>query len=138
MSRRPLSAFVLAASLLALRAWAQSTTKPLNLTLPPSDLPAPAGTTGKPTTAAPGVYYGDTSGRTADDDTVATPACDDATVNQPQLHGSVSTGVIAGNRVDGNYQGGTVNISKRFGSCDHPTGGVSFSIGASTGHFHGH
>lgn len=133
---RPLSALALIASLLALPAWAQST-RPLNLKLPPSDLPATASTTAKPAASAPGVYYGDTSGRTAADDAVAAPACDDATVNQPQVHGSVSTGVVAGHHVDGSYQGGTINLSKTFGSCDHPTGGVSFSIGASTGHFHG-
>lgn len=128
---------LLLAGLFAPSAWAQ-TGKPLNLKLPPSDLPAPAATTAKPATA-PGVYYGDTSGRTAADDAAAAaiPDCDDATYNQAQMHGSVSTGVMAGSHVGGNYQSGTVNLSKAFGSCDHPTGGVSVSIGASQEHFHG-
>lgn len=130
---------LLVASLLALPAWAQSS-KPLNLKLPPSELPASAATATKPASAA-GVYYGDTSGRTAADDAAdaaaVLPDCDDATYNQTQVHGSVSTGVMAGNHVNGNYQSGTVNLSKAFGSCDHPTGGVSVSIGAGQGHFHG-
>lgn len=128
-------------SLLSLPAWAQSSGKPLNLKLPPSDLPAPSGTASKPASAAsayaPGAYYGDTSGRTAADDEAALPDCDDATYNQPQVHGSVGMGVMSGNHVDGSYQNGTVHLSKAFGSCGHPTGGVSVSIGAGSGHFHG-
>lgn len=137
--RLPLVASLLAACLITSAAWAQSS-QPLNLKLPPSELPATAATTAKPATA-PGVYYGDTSGRTAADDAAdaasAIPDCDDATYNQAQVHGSVGTGVMAGNHVSGNYQTGTVNLSKAFGSCDHPTGGVSVSIGAGQGHFHG-
>ena len=129
---------LLAACLIALPAWAQNG-KPLNLKLPPSELPAAATTTAKPS-AAPGVYYGDTSGRTAADDAAGTPAsipdCDDAAYNQAQVHGSVGTGVMAGSHVSGNYQTGTVRLSKAFGSCDHPTGGISVSIGAAQGHFH--
>ena len=130
---------LLLACLFALPARAQ-TGKPLNLKLPPSDLPATTATTASPA-KAPGVYYGDTSGRTAADNAAdaaaAIPDCDDATFNQAQVHGSVSTGVMAGSHVSGNYQSGTVNLSKAFGSCDHPTGGVSVSIGAGEGHFHG-
>jgi hypothetical protein len=134
---RPLlPAAALLASLLTAPAWAQSANQPLNLKLPPSNLPTPASTAPKPATA-PGVYYGDTSGSTAADDEVAADHCDDATFNQPQVHGSVGLGVMSGRHIDGNYQRGTVTLGKAFGSCDHPTGGVSVSIGADNGHFHG-
>jgi hypothetical protein len=141
----------LAASLLAASAMAQTGNgKPLNLKLPPSDLPAAAGSTApaasstaaRPASRAPGVYYGDTSGSMGDNEDTARvpaqPACDDSTYNQPQIHGSVGMGVVGGRHVSGNYQGGTVNISQAFGSCDEPRGGVSISIGGSNGHFHGH
>jgi hypothetical protein len=130
----PAAAFL--AILLAAPAWSQSASQPLNLKLPPSDLPASSSTAPKPATA-PGLYYGDTSGRTAADDEVAVDNCDDATYNQPQVHGSVGMGVMSGNHVDGSYQRGTVSLSKAFGSCGHPSGGVSLSIGAGSGHFHG-
>jgi hypothetical protein len=139
----------IAASLLAASAMAQTSHgKPLNLKLPPSDLPAASSTApaassstaARPASRAPGVYYGDTSGRMGDtEDTArAQPACDDSTYNQPQVHGSVGMGVVGGNHVSGNYQAGTVSISQAFGSCDEPRGGVSISIGAGNGHFHGH
>ena len=63
--------------------------------------------------------------------------CDDSTYNQPQMRGSVGMGVVGGNHVSGNYQTGTVSLSKAFGSCDHPGGGVSISVGARNGNFHG-
>jgi hypothetical protein len=131
----------LAISLLVATASAQ-TAKPLNLKLPPSDIPAASASTPKPSTAAttaPGVYYGDTSGRMGNDDTAtsATADCDDYSYNQPQVHGSVGMGVVGGNHGSGSYQGGTVNLSKAFGSCDHPTGGVSISVGGGSGNFHG-
>jgi hypothetical protein len=135
---RPLG--LLLASVLATSAAAQSTSKPLNLKLPPGAVPATSGSAAKPASAstAPGVYYGDTSGTT--DAAIAAnepPAdtCDDATYNNTQVHGSVGMGVVGGNHVSGNYQTGTVNLSKAFGDCDHPTGGVSISIGAGQGHF---
>jgi hypothetical protein len=129
----------LAASLLATTAWAQTAGKPLNLKLPPSDIPAASSTAARPAASAPGVYYGDTSGRMGNNDTTAaattTDDCDDYSYNQPQMHGSVGMGVVGGNHFSGNYQTGTVNLSKAFGSCDHPSGGVSISIGGGTGHF---
>jgi hypothetical protein len=141
----------LLAALLATPLYAQSAGKPLNLKLPPSDIPA-ASTTAAPrphdaaagSTAtshahdAPGTYYGDTSGRMGNDlgDTAEAPDCDDSTYNEPQVHGSVGMGVVGGNHVSGNYQTGTVNVSKAFGSCDDPSGGINISIGAGTGHFH--
>lgn len=131
---------LLLASALATSAAAQSADRPLNLKLPPGAAPAAGSSAAKPAGAstAPGVYYGDTSGSTdaglaAEADTA--DHCDDATYNNTQVHGSVGMGVLAGNHVSGNYQTGTVNLSKAFGDCDHPTGGVSISIGAGQGHF---
>lgn len=65
------------------------------------------------------------------------PACDDATYTQPQVHGSVGMGVVAGNHVSGNYQTGSVRLSKNLGSCDHPTGGLGLSINVGQGNFNG-
>lgn len=129
----------LLAILIAAPAAAQSASKPLNLKLPPGDLPAASSTAATPTRDAPGTYYGDTSGRMGNTEVASSerPDCDDSTYNQPQVHGSVGMGVVGGNHVSGNYQTGTVNLSQAFGSCDHPTGGVSISIGGGTGHFNG-
>ncbi|MHB1059766.1 MAG: hypothetical protein ACYC0F_17975 [Rhodanobacter sp.] len=130
----------LLAALLVSPAWAQSTGKPLNLKLPPGELPAASGTAAAPARDAPGVYYGDTSGRMGNADVASDdrPDCDDSTYNQAQMHGSVGMGVMGGNHMSGNYQTGTVNISKAFGSCDEPSGGISISVGAGSGHFHDH
>ncbi|UPG86471.1 hypothetical protein L2Y94_03670 [Luteibacter aegosomatis] len=146
--------------LVSVGAMAQDASRPLNLKLPPDYVPASSATAAAPahagTTAGaprgsgesvavtpsrpkdpPGTYYGDTSGRMADtaiaDDE---PRCDDATYNKPQVHGSVSTGVMSGSHGrSGDFQSGVVNLSQAFGSCDHPTGGVSISVGGGTGHF---
>jgi len=87
----------------------------------------------------PGTYYGDTSGAIGDTQAAASapPAatCDDATYNQPQVHGAISTGVVSGNHFSGSYTGGGVTLSQAFGSCEHPTGGMSISVGGTTGHF---
>jgi len=155
----------LAGALLVTSAWAQ-TTQPLNLKLPPGNNDAPAssssaarpassssttnpGSTAKPGSAAgsgstaaaarpaPGVYYGDTSGSMGNS-TADTQTCDDSRFNDAQVHGSVSTGVVSGSHVGtGVWQGGEVNVTKAFGDCDHPTGGIGFSIGVSQGSFHG-
>ena len=152
---------IIAGSLLASSAWAQSSSQPLNLKLPPGSLvPAPASSSSAPpapratsidpvaaskasapasTSTAPGVYYGDTSGRTYADTADATvQSCDDSTYNQPQVHGSVGMGVVGGNHVSGNYQTGTINVSKALGSCDHPTGHVGISISVGKGDFRDH
>ncbi len=128
----------LLATLLAAPAWAQSAGKPLNLKLPPSEIPAPGSTAAAPAHDAPGVYYGDTSGRMGNAEVAidGRPDCDDSTYNEAQVHGSVGMGVMSGNHVSGNYQTGTVNVSKAFGSCDDPGGGISISIGTGSGHFH--
>jgi hypothetical protein len=145
-----------ATTFLATAAVAQE--KPLNLKLPPDYVPAPASTAAAPATSTapaatksgdnvavtpsrpkdpPGTYYGDTSGRMAGADVADdVPRCDDATYNKPQVHGSVSTGVVsASHGGSGSYQAGTVSLSQAFGSCDHPTGGVSISVGGGSGHF---
>lgn len=134
---------LLATVLLASSAWAQSVSKPLNLKLPPSsDLPASNASDARPASAstAPGVYYGDTSGvtvvgRAASNPDTATDGCDDATYNKPQAHGSVAVGVAAGNHVSGNYQSGTVNITKPLGDCKHPSGILSITAHASQSRF---
>lgn len=131
----------IAACLLAASAQAQTASQPLNLKLPPvsqlppSDLPAASSTSAtKPGSAAPGVYYGDTSGHVEADDTVAhrTTDCDDATYNKPETHGSVGMGVVSGSHMgSGTWNSGNVNITQRMGSCDHPTGSIGVSIGVS-------
>lgn len=134
----------LAGALLVSSVWAQTASKPLNLKLPPSDVPASSATAAQPASSgsiaaakpAPGVYYGDTSGRMGDSRTANAPACDDSKYNDAQVHGSVGMGVVGGNHVSGSYQTGEVNVTKALGDCDHPTGGVSFSIGVSQGNFH--
>lgn len=145
---------VLLACLLAGSAFAQDTKAPLNLKLPPqsdmppSSLPAssataakPAGssTTSKSASSAPGAYYGDTSGRMGniDERTARTQRCDDSTYNQPQVHGSVGMGVMAGSRMSGNYQTGAMSVTKNIGDCDDPKGSVNFSIGVGQSHFNG-
>lgn len=128
----------LATSLLVASAWAQTATGPLNLKLPPSDLPATSSTAAKPAGDAPGVYYGDTSGRMGNDTVASVPDCDDSTYNQPQVHGSVSTGIVSGSHMGtGSWGAGQVNVSKAFGSCDDPGGGISISVGGGSGSFHG-
>lgn len=136
----------LLATLLVAPAWAQSASQPLNLKLPPSSVPASSSSSAAhsnskaaaPAKDSPGVYYGDTSGRMGNTevDREARPACDDYAYNKPQVHGSVGMGVVGGNHVSGNYQTGSVSVSKAFGSCDDPHGGVSFSISSGTGTFH--
>jgi hypothetical protein len=131
------------AALLTTTAWAQTPARPLNLKLAPADIPAASSTVARPAsaTSAPGVYYGDTSGRMGNTEVTSASDtdsdCDDYSYNRPQVHGSVGMGVVGGNHVSGNYQTGTVNLSKAFGSCDHPRGGVSISVGGGTGNFHG-
>lgn len=150
MKTIPITTF-LAACLLSGIAPAQNAGgQALNLQLPPSDLPVAASTagnhaSGKPATdrngnptSAPGVYYGDTSGRKANaGERVAAQRCDDATYNQPQMHGSASMGVMGGNHVSGSYQAGTINITKNLGDCEHPSGGIGVSISVGQGQFHG-
>jgi hypothetical protein len=89
-----------------------------------------------PISTTPGVYYGDTSGRLGDNGTADTQTCDDSKYNDPQVHGSISTGVVSGSHIGtSSYSGGEVNVTKAFGDCDHPTGGISISIGGTTNNF---
>jgi len=153
-----LIATALAIALLATAAHAQQSTSGLNLKLPPGSVPASSSTAPAPakpsdappamdavnsrpasaasSRAAPGVYYGDTSGRTAAQDEAeaeaSRPHCDDATYNQPQVHGSVGMGVVTGNHWgSGTYNSGMVNVTQRTGDCSHPTGSIGLSIGVS-------
>jgi heterodisulfide reductase subunit A-like polyferredoxin len=133
---------LLATGLLASSAGAQSVSKPLNLKLPPgSEFPTSNASDARPASAstAPGVYYGDTSGvavgGAASNPDAAADSCDDATYNKPQVHGSVAVGVAAGNRVSGNYQSGTVNVTRPLGDCRHPTGILIITAHASQSRF---
>lgn len=168
---------LLAASVLATSAWAQSATKPLNLTLPPASVssqtspaavtarsakatstaavsaPAALATVSATTTieplpassTPPDTHYDETANRIVDAADSANravdaadsgkPACNDAAYAQPQVHGSVGMGVVGGNHVSGNYQTGSVQATKNFGSCDHPTGGMSLSVDMGRGNF---
>jgi hypothetical protein len=154
---------LLATSLLAGTAWAQTSSNqpppPLNLSLPQANsmpsslLPASSSSSAKPAAgststaatskpgSAPGAYYGDTSGRmgNADEERTASTSqtCDDSTYNQAQVHGDVGMGVMSGSHTSGSYQSGAVSVTKNLGDCEHPSGGVSFSVGVSQGQFHG-
>jgi hypothetical protein len=128
----------LASTVLTTSVWAQAAPKPLNLKLPPSDVPASSSTTTKPASSTPGVYYGDTSGRMGNTSVADAPACDDSKYNDAQMHGSVGMGVVGGNHMSGSYQTGEVNVTKALGDCDHPTGAIGFSVSVGQGHFHGH
>jgi hypothetical protein len=156
-------AVLAALALTATTAFAQDASKPLNLRLPADYVPAPASTAAAPASASsvagtapknggtnvavtptrpkdpPGAYYGDTSGRMANTETDSgAPRCDDATYNKPQVHGSITTGVVsASHGGSGSYQGGAVSLSQAFGSCEHPTGGVSISVGGMNNNFGG-
>ena len=152
-----------ALALTATSAWAQDASKPLNLRLPADYVPASASTAAAPASASsvagtapkngganvavtpsrpkdpPGAYYGDTSGRMANTEADSgAPRCDDATYNKPQVHGSITTGVVSSSHGgSGSYQGGAVSLSQAFGDCEHPTGGVSISIGGANNNFGG-
>jgi len=160
---------LLAASILATSAWAQSAPRPLNLTLPRDSVssqtgaaparsakasstaavPAPAagGQPSSANSAPPESHYdatanqivdaADSANRPVDVADSGKPACDDATYRQPQVHGSVGMGVVAGNHISGNYQTGGVQVTKNLGSCDHPTGGLGLSINVGQGNFNG-
>ncbi len=149
------------AAIVAASASAQSAPQPLNLKLPRDSVPAenanavpaqsnnansvaatPAATqapdpSAKPVQMQPGAPYDDPDGLSEYSEASAARKCDDSTYAQPQVHGSVGMGVVAGNHTSGNYQTGDINASKAFGSCDHPTGGASISIGVGQGNFNG-
>lgn len=65
----------------------------------------------------------------------APPACDDKTYGEPQVHGSIGMGIVAGSHLSGNYQSGTVQVTKALGTCDDPTGFVGLSISVGQGNF---
>jgi len=150
------------AAVMAASACAQSATQPLNLKLRPESVPAestspapvqgnneevapvtsPAADASSPTAEPaqmqPRAQYAGPYRMSENPEASAARKCDDATYTQPQIHGDVTAGVVAGNHVSGNYQSGVVYVSKAFGSCDNPTGNVGISIGAGQGNFSGH
>ncbi|MGH8182034.1 MAG: hypothetical protein ACREPH_00035 [Rhodanobacteraceae bacterium] len=146
------NAILIAACLMTGVAAAQNTAQPLNLQLPPSDMPVAASTAGshpsshgQPArdangnpTSPPGVYYGDHgSGMAQTGERVAAQRCDDSTYNKPQMHGSASMGVMGGNHMSGSYEAATINMTKNLGDCEHPSGGIGLSIHVSQGQFNG-
>ena len=127
------------AGLFSLSAWAQSSPQPLDLKLPTDNAAVDAadveavrqGAAVSPSSAMPSAFrYDDPNPRNR---VAQGRPCDDAIYNQPQVHGSASVGVAAGNHVSGNYQSGVVHVSKAFGSCEAPTGDVNVSIGVTRG-----
>lgn len=156
--KAPYHVFAVLAGLLSASALAQTAPRTLDLKLPPGSVPAQSAS------AAPVHGSNDTAPPAAPNATVASPQsgqtqpplnydepddlyadanaggkrkCDDATYGQAQVHGAVTAGVVAGNHVSGNYQSGVVNVSKAFGSCDNPAGGVSVTIDVGQGNFNG-
>ena len=91
----------------------------------------------EPARMQPGMPY-DADRMSENSDASAAHRCDDAKYGTSQVHGSATVGVAGGNRISGSYQSGAVNISKAFGSCDNPTGGVGISIGVERENFEGH
>jgi hypothetical protein len=135
---------ILAMLIVALPALAQEHGKPLDLRLSPDSVPAgaatsaPAHSSSVATQTPPGVYYGDTSGRIYSERRSESTPCDEDRFARTQVHGSVGAGVMAGDHISGTSQSATVHISKAFGSCNHPTGGVSISIGVRRDDVHPH
>jgi hypothetical protein len=141
------------AAVVAASACAQSATQPLNLKLPPESVPAESASpppaqgnnedvapvtsaaTADPAQMQPGAQYAGPYRMSGNPGAGTARKCDDVTYTQPQIHGDVTAGVVGGNHVSGNYQSGVVNVSKAFGSCENPTGGIGISIGAGQGNF---
>lgn len=145
-------------------ACAQSAPQPLNLNLPPDSaglasasaapVPRSSGDPGindnaivdamdasnpptEPARMQPGMPY-DPDRLPQNSGASAARNCDDAKYGASQLHGSATVDVIGGSHASGNYQSGVVSVSKAFGSCDHPTGGASISIGVERENLDGH
>lgn len=117
----------LACGLLAGSLWAQTATALEDVEMPPRDLADASSISAPPGIDAPGVYYGDTSGRRYGDEDPDAPACEDSTYNEPEVHGDVRAGVSSG-RYGGTHTGATVHVTKRLGTCDDPKGEAFMSI----------
>jgi hypothetical protein len=156
--KNPLYVSAVLAAILCAAASAQTAPRALDLKLPPGSVPAqsasaaPEHTGNEPAAAAamnttvtspaagqtqPPLNYDEADDPYAESDAGAKRKCDDAAYGQAQVHGALTAGVVAGNHVSGNYQSGVVNVSKAFGSCDHPTGGVSVTIDAGQANLNG-
>ena len=57
------------------------------------------------------------------------PACNNKAYKKPHMFGSAGIGVFSGSDIEGNYETGTVSVAKALGSCSHPSGGITFSLG---------
>ena len=125
------------AGLLAVPAMAQTDAPPpLNLKLPAHAVPAAPRQDAAPAHGgtAPGVYYGDTSGTTdaalaANDPDTGADACDDATYNKTQVHGSIGMGVMSGSHAsDGTARRAPIRGESRMLAVrDRPTRAPSTS-----------
>ncbi len=136
--------FASIAGMLSISAWAQSAPPKLDLTLPSASaaLDNTAAFASKPPPNSKTAANGNAARKgPANDNAIVDaadsrrPACNDVNYGKPQVHGSVGVGVMAGNHVSGNYQTGSLYVSKAMGSCDHSTGDISFSINVSKGNF---
>jgi len=127
---------------LSMSAWAQSSPQPLDLKLPADNAAVDAadveaarqGADVQPSSPAmpSAFHYDDPNPRNR---MAQAPPCNDAAYTQPQVHGSVEAGVVGGNHVSDNYQSAVVHVTKAFGNCEAPTGGVGISIGVTKGDF---
>lgn len=126
-----------AAIFAATPALAQSSpAKPLNLNLPLQLTPSAASTTHGAAKFAPastrrqhGARPDDTRGTDIQPPYAYLPACNDKAYKRARVFGSAGLGAFSGSHIEGNYQTGTVGIAKALGSCDHPSGGITFSFG---------
>lgn len=103
--------------------WAQSG-KPLDLKLPPQDIP-PTSTTGSTGSAAPGVYYGDTSGATGEDSTAQSSSQGD----DKRVHGSISTGIGYGKGIGTTqWNAASISVNNALGDSSPVDLGISISV----------
>lgn len=111
-------------------------TKPLNLNLPLQFTPTTA-TTGHgaaksdPATKPQPLIarLGDSRDTGVQSPYAYLPRCNNKAYKKPRVFGNVALGAFSGSHIEGNYQAGTVSIANALGSCNHPSGGVTFSFG---------
>ena len=113
-----------------------SSAKPLDLNLPLQFTPATASTAHGTAKSAPaskprqhGAHPDNTRATGMQPIYAYLPACNNKAYKRPRVFGNVGLGAFSGSHIEGNYQTGTVNIAKALGSCNHPSGGVTFSFG---------
>jgi len=113
-----------------------SPTKPLKLNLPLQFIPGTAPTghgTAKSDPATqpqPDVArLGDSRDAGVQSPFASLPTCNNKAYKKPRVFGNVALGAFSGSHIEGNYQAGTVSIANALGSCNHPSGGITFSFG---------